>query len=84
MRAGSTRECSRRVVVRRPADGLDRGQGALAGHRHLGLFITGVLSTGIYCLPSCPARKPKAENVVFFAVELGEDIKGGLGLEAAA
>lgn len=31
-----------------------------------GRFFTGVLSTGIYCLPSCPARKPKAENVRFF------------------
>jgi len=30
-------------------------------------FITGVLSTGIYCLPSCRARKPKPENVRFFA-----------------
>lgn len=34
-----------------------------------GLFITGVLTTGIYCLPSCPARKPKAGNVVFFRTE---------------
>lgn len=32
-----------------------------------GQFITGVLSTGIYCLPSCKARKPKPENVVFHA-----------------
>ena len=24
-----------------------------------GLFVTGVLTTGIYCLPSCPARTPK-------------------------
>lgn len=31
-----------------------------------GRFITGVLSTGIYCLPSCRARKPKPENVRFF------------------
>ncbi|MCP3959530.1 MAG: DNA-3-methyladenine glycosylase 2 family protein [bacterium] len=31
-----------------------------------GRFITGVLSTGIYCLPSCPARKPRPENVCFF------------------
>jgi AraC family transcriptional regulator of adaptative response / DNA-3-methyladenine glycosylase II len=31
-----------------------------------GRFITGVLSTGIYCLPSCRARKPKPENVQFF------------------
>ncbi|HSR50864.1 MAG TPA: Ada metal-binding domain-containing protein [Acidobacteriota bacterium] len=31
-----------------------------------GRFITGVLSTGIFCLPSCRARKPKPENVRFF------------------
>jgi AraC family transcriptional regulator of adaptative response / DNA-3-methyladenine glycosylase II len=31
-----------------------------------GRFITGVLSTGIYCLPSCKARNPKPENVRFF------------------
>ena len=24
-----------------------------------GRFVVGVLSTGIYCLPSCTARKPK-------------------------
>lgn len=34
-----------------------------------GRFLTGVLSTGIYCLPSCPARNPKAENVRFFGSE---------------
>jgi AraC family transcriptional regulator, regulatory protein of adaptative response / DNA-3-methyladenine glycosylase II len=32
-----------------------------------GLFITAVLTTGIFCLPSCRARKPKASNTVFFA-----------------
>lgn len=31
-----------------------------------GRFITGVTSTNIYCLPSCRARKPKPENVVFY------------------
>lgn len=31
-----------------------------------GRFFTGVLTTGIYCLPACRARKPKAENVRFF------------------
>jgi AraC family transcriptional regulator of adaptative response / DNA-3-methyladenine glycosylase II len=31
-----------------------------------GQFFTAVRSTGIYCRPSCPARTPKAENVVFF------------------
>ena len=32
-----------------------------------GSFVTGVLSTGIYCRPSCAARHPKRENVRFFA-----------------
>ena len=31
-----------------------------------GRFFMGVLTTGIYCLPSCGARKPKPENVRFF------------------
>lgn len=31
-----------------------------------GRFFTGVLTTGIYCLPSCKARKPKIENIRFF------------------
>ena len=31
-----------------------------------GRFFTGVLTTGIYCLPACKARKPKPENVRFF------------------
>jgi len=31
-----------------------------------GQFLTGVITTGIYCLPSCPARRPKPENVRFF------------------
>lgn len=32
-----------------------------------GRFVTGVLSTGIYCRPSCPARHPARANVRFFA-----------------
>jgi AraC family transcriptional regulator, regulatory protein of adaptative response / DNA-3-methyladenine glycosylase II len=31
-----------------------------------GRFFTGVLTTGIYCLPACKARKPKPDNVEFF------------------
>lgn len=31
-----------------------------------GRVIAGVLSTGIYCKPSCPARHPRRVNVVFF------------------
>ncbi|HTX72350.1 MAG TPA: methylated-DNA--[protein]-cysteine S-methyltransferase [Rectinemataceae bacterium] len=32
-----------------------------------GLFYVGVTSTGIFCRPSCPARKPLPEHVQFFA-----------------
>ncbi|HMJ92839.1 MAG TPA: bifunctional DNA-binding transcriptional regulator/O6-methylguanine-DNA methyltransferase Ada [Allosphingosinicella sp.] len=39
-----------------------------------GSFVTGVLTTGIYCRPSCAARHPKRDNVRFFAT----------GAEAAA
>jgi AraC family transcriptional regulator of adaptative response/methylated-DNA-[protein]-cysteine methyltransferase len=31
-----------------------------------GRFVTGVLTTGIFCRPSCAARHPKRENVRFF------------------
>ena len=41
---------------------LDRDGGAD------GAFVYGVTSTGIYCRPSCPARKPAPEKVRFFAV----------------
>ena len=33
-----------------------------------GRFVVGVTSTGIYCKPSCPARRPKRENVRFYPV----------------
>ena len=44
-----------------------------------GRFVTGVLSTGIYCRPSCAARHPLRENVRFFAT--GADARAA-GLRA--
>lgn len=35
--------------------------------RFEGIFLTAVRTTGIFCRPDCPARKPKPENVEFFA-----------------
>ena len=35
--------------------------------RYEGIFLTAVKTTGIFCRPSCSARKPKPENVEFFA-----------------
>jgi AraC family transcriptional regulator, regulatory protein of adaptative response / DNA-3-methyladenine glycosylase II len=37
--------------------------------RYDGKVIIGVLTTGIYCLPSCRARPPKPENVRLFKTE---------------
>lgn len=39
-----------------------------------GRFVTGVLTTGIYCRPSCAARHPKRGNVRFFAS--GKEARG--------
>ncbi len=37
------------------------------GRAYDGRFVTGVLTTGIYCRPSCAARHPRRKNVRFFA-----------------
>ena len=39
-------------------------------------FITAVKTTGIFCLPSCSAKKPNRENVVFYDTKK-EAIKNG-------
>src|SRR5436305_11368589 len=31
-----------------------------------GRILGAVKTTGVYCKPSCPARRPKRENVLFF------------------
>ncbi|MEO8286721.1 MAG: bifunctional DNA-binding transcriptional regulator/O6-methylguanine-DNA methyltransferase Ada [Chloroflexota bacterium] len=41
-----------------------------------GQFVMGVRSTGIYCRPSCPARKPRRENVLFFDGPDGAEAAG--------
>jgi AraC family transcriptional regulator of adaptative response/methylated-DNA-[protein]-cysteine methyltransferase len=48
--------------------GLDPRWEALAtrdGHAD-GTFVYGVTSTGVYCRPSCPSRRPRADRVRFF------------------
>ena len=32
-----------------------------------GIFFLGVRTTGVFCRPSCPARKPLPRNVAYFA-----------------
>lgn len=50
-----------------PLDPHAAWQAFEARDRHSdGRFVGAVITTGIYCKPSCPARHPKRENVVFY------------------
>jgi len=39
-------------------------------------FVFAVRTTGIYCRPSCPARRPKRENVEFFPSPAQAEVAG--------
>jgi AraC family transcriptional regulator, regulatory protein of adaptative response / methylated-DNA-[protein]-cysteine methyltransferase len=41
-----------------------------------GAFVYGVLSTQIYCRPSCPARRPIPSRIVLFAVPVAAEDAG--------
>lgn len=41
-----------------------------------GVFLTGVKTTGIFCRPTCKAKRPRPENVEFFA-NASEALHGG-------
>ncbi|MGH9734901.1 MAG: bifunctional DNA-binding transcriptional regulator/O6-methylguanine-DNA methyltransferase Ada [Candidatus Acidiferrales bacterium] len=41
-----------------------------------GTFVYGVRSTGIYCRPSCPSRRPRRHQVVFFALPEAAERQG--------
>ncbi len=41
-----------------------------------GIFFVGVRTTGIFCRPTCPAKKPARENVDFFSTA-SEALHGG-------
>lgn len=46
---------------------------AVLGHDRSadGLFVYAVRSTGIYCRPSCPSRRPRRDRVTFFETPAG-------------
>ncbi len=41
-----------------------------------GRFVFAVKSTGVYCRPSCPSRRPRRERVVFFPVSKAAEEAG--------
>src|SRR2546430_17153736 len=44
--------------------------------RYDGAFVYAVRSTGIYCRPSCPSRRPRREQVSFFAIPEAAEHEG--------
>jgi AraC family transcriptional regulator of adaptative response/methylated-DNA-[protein]-cysteine methyltransferase len=57
-----------RVVATSDLTAARRWRIVLARDRRFdGAFVYGVRSTGIYCLPSCPSRRPRRDQVAFFA-----------------
>jgi AraC family transcriptional regulator, regulatory protein of adaptative response / methylated-DNA-[protein]-cysteine methyltransferase len=41
-----------------------------------GRFVYAVRSTGVYCRPTCPSRRPKRQSVVFFATADSAEVAG--------
>src|SRR2546422_4410058 len=44
--------------------------------RYDGAFVYAVRSTGIYCRPSCPSRRPRRAQVAFFPVPEAAELAG--------
>jgi AraC family transcriptional regulator of adaptative response/methylated-DNA-[protein]-cysteine methyltransferase len=79
MRLGHTNElhASGRNLATENPDGAARWQAVQSRDRSAdGSFVYAVRSTGIYCRPSCPSRKPRREQVVFFALAEVAEQKG--------
>ncbi len=55
--------------VATPALDAERAWAALVARDRAadGSFVYGVRTTGVYCRPSCASRRPRRENVAFFA-----------------
>ena len=58
--------------------GLDLRWKALAARDRAadGTFVYAVTSTGVYCRPSCPSRRPRADRVRFFDTTLEATARG--------
>ena len=66
-RSNSTKATIAEPSPAQPVD--DRRWNAVVGRDSSrdGEFVFAVSSTGVYCRPSCPARRPRRENVTFYS-----------------
>lgn len=71
------RNVSRGHRMEQPVPAGARWQAVQARDRSAdGAFVYAVRSTGIYCRPSCPSRKPRREQVVFFPLPEAAEQQG--------
>ena len=64
-----TQMISSRASERSEPQSEDRYWSAVLAHdrRFDGSFVYAVRSTGVYCRPSCPSRRPRRDQVVFYS-----------------
>src|SRR5690349_20154775 len=59
-----------RITARKPSTRVsnDEAWAAVTAHdaSYDGQFVYSVDTTGVYCRPSCPSRRPRREHVTFF------------------
>ena len=65
--SNSTKPTSYQVSQSRPDDAQRWNAVVARDSGRDGEFVFAVSSTGVYCRPSCPARRPRRENVTFFS-----------------
>lgn len=76
--AANDASATARLVLSHPSTSKDaRWQAVQARDKRAdGNFVYAVRSTGIYCKPSCPSRKPRREQVVFFPLPAAAEQNG--------
>lgn len=67
---------SARASTSARADDDSRSWAAVLARDRSATFVYAVASTGIYCRPSCPSRRPLRKNVAFFATALAAELSG--------
>jgi AraC family transcriptional regulator of adaptative response/methylated-DNA-[protein]-cysteine methyltransferase len=64
--SNSTKPASSHPIQAQPGDDKRWNAVVARDSSRDGEFVFAVSSTGVYCRPSCPARRPRRENVTFF------------------
>src|SRR5213594_4291264 len=65
------------ALISPPSHSDERWRAVLARERRFdGAFVYAVRSTGIYCRPSCPSRRPRRSQVTFFPIPEAAEREG--------